>query len=137
MQPLLVCGSGSGSGVWRALGRFNGAVRCIARLGNDLYAGGYFSSVDGTAALYVARLASGRWGALPGGWVLDGGVNAMITVRDCLHLGGAFTTALGGMINISCAGTSQWCARKDGLENVFDVVSGGGGSSAVRSLILA
>ena len=136
-------GRGADEGAWRGLGRFDGPVRAVARLAGDLYAGGYFATVDGTTVPFLARHVSGQWGPPSGGWVPDGGVNALATATDpvCLYAAGAFASVsligggsggIGGGV-IAAAGIGRWCAG-GGAVLVFEPISGSVGT-VLRALI--
>src|SRR5437899_3214658 len=96
----------------------NGSVLALAVSGNDLYAGGFFTSAGGSAAKYVAKW-NGSWSALGTG--MGDPVLALAVSGSDLYAGGYFTQAGGS--------TANNIARWDG-SSWFVVGSGiAGGSS--------
>ena len=65
----------------------------MAILGNTLYIGGSFSSVDGVAANNIAQWDGTNWAALGSG--VDGNVSALAVSGGNIYVGGGFSMADG------------------------------------------
>jgi hypothetical protein len=73
----------------------HGQVFALARLGDDVYAAGSFSSAGGVPAANVARWDGTRWSPLGTG--TDGDVHALAVLGGRLYAGGEFALA-GGLL---------------------------------------
>ncbi len=120
----------NGSG-WSALGSGmerpeNGyaAVRALAVVGDDIYAGGEFSRAGGVAASNVARWDGSGWSALGEG--TNDTVHALAVIGGALYAGGSFTSA-GGIPaeGIAKWDGSEWSSLGGGLSsrNYVDVLA--------------
>ncbi|HEU0011040.1 MAG TPA: hypothetical protein VFT34_14575 [Verrucomicrobiae bacterium] len=96
---------------WSALGsglgrtdNFTPSVSALAVSGNDLYAGGNFTTADGGPANYIAKWDGTFWYPLGSG--MSGGstpyVYALAVSGSSLYAGGSFTTA-GGKVSAGIA----------------------------------
>jgi trimeric autotransporter adhesin len=100
-SPLVVNNLGEMvAGQWHALGEstgsgVNGPVYAMARFEGDLYIGGFFTSVAGVAANYIARWDGEQWHAVGtgAGNGLDDTVTALVATPDGLFVGGYFNDA--------------------------------------------
>ncbi|MGA9771168.1 MAG: hypothetical protein WBV94_19195 [Blastocatellia bacterium] len=70
-----------------------GAVYALEAKGDDIYAGGAFTSIDGVKANGIARYDGTKWHALGSG--VDGRVQAIAFKDNEVYVGGLFTTAGG------------------------------------------
>jgi hypothetical protein len=115
---------------WSALGSGMGggnvedpAVRALAALGSNVYAGGWFTSAGGSPANYIAKWDGSSWSALGSGMATsssDSAVIALAVSGSDLYAGGQFDTAGGAPANnIAKWNGSSWSALGAG-------VSGGG-----------
>jgi hypothetical protein len=95
--------SALGSGLGRA-DNYTPSVSALAVSGNDLYAGGNFTTADGGPANYIAKWDGTFWYPLGSG--MSGGatlyVNALAVSGSSLYAGGSFTTA-GGKVSAGLA----------------------------------
>jgi hypothetical protein len=96
---------------WSALGppSSGGTVLALAIATNgDLYVGGSFANWDGIAnADNIVKWDGAAWTALDTG--VDGAVNALAFDHDgTLLVGGAFTQADPGGLNVTCRGIARW-----------------------------
>jgi hypothetical protein len=92
---------------WSALGSgisapsdypyYGGRVSALAVSGNDLYAGGYFTTAGGSVAISIASWSAGTWSALGSG-ISGGSVRALALLGSDLFAGGDFTIA-GGKVS--------------------------------------
>jgi len=100
---------------WRSLGTVSNAVRATAVLGEHLYVGGDFLSVEDLPATYFARrhMASGVWSTLEAIPALNGPVRAFSLLGSCIYLGGAFTSP--------SPYVTRYCLGRD---QAFDAVPG-------------
>jgi hypothetical protein len=99
----------------------NNYVYAVAVWGSDLYAGGYFTTADGSAANYVAKWDGSSWSALGSG--MSGGsflsVYALAVSGSDLYAGGAFTAAGGSAANyIAKWDGSAWSALGSGMNGL-------------------
>jgi len=113
---------------WSALGsgfgwtnRYIPTVYALTVSGNDLYAGGQFTSAGGIAANNIAKWNGTNWSALGSGigpW-LDGGfatVSALAVLGSNLYAGGIFTAAGGNPANyIAKWDGNSWSALGSGM----------------------
>ena len=100
---------------WSPLGLgMNDEVDALAVSGGEVYAGGWFTTADGSAANYIAKWNGTNWSALDQG--MDGGVYALVVSGSSLYAGGLFTTA-GGVpaANIARWDGGAWLALDSGL----------------------
>src|SRR5687768_12243679 len=79
-------GSVSGSGM-------NGRINAFAATGNDLYAGGDFTTADGVSVNHIAKWNGSEWSALESG--MNDEVRALAVSGTNLYVGGWFTMAGG------------------------------------------
>jgi hypothetical protein len=77
-------------------------VETIAVFGEELYAGGWFQTIGGTAAPYIARWDGAKWSSLGAG--VDGPVLDLLVSGSALFVAGAFSNA-GGMPS---RGLAKW-----------------------------
>ena len=89
---------------WSALGSGMGGgsfptpyVYALAAAGNDLYAGGEFTTAGGSTVNYIAKWNGSAWSALGSG--MNGYVKALAVSGSNLYAGGEFTTAGGSAAN--------------------------------------
>ena len=94
-------GSGLGGGGWSPT-FISPNVLALAVSGNDLYAGGWFTTAGDTDAYYVAKWDGSSWSTLGSG--MDLVVGALAISGTDLYAGGRFTTADG----IVCNGIAKW-----------------------------
>ncbi len=80
----------------------HGTVKAIAVSGNDIYAGGLFTSADNVLTTNIARWNGTNWSALDSG--VNGAVNAIAVRGGDLYVGGAFSTAGG----VSASRVAKW-----------------------------
>jgi hypothetical protein len=111
---------------WASVGAgTNGAV-LAARFApsGDLYVGGWFTAVDGsaTAANYIARWDGVTWSALGQG--MDGYVNDLaIDATGNVYAGGEFTRADNTTVNyVAVWDGSQWSALAQGLDGTVEAL---------------
>jgi hypothetical protein len=100
-------GSGMGGG---GLGTY---VYALAVSGSNVYAGGYFTTAGGSAAIGIAKWNGSNWAALGSG---ISGVYALAVSGSDLYAGGYFTTAGGSAANyLAKWNGSSWSALGSGL----------------------
>ena len=101
---------------WSALNPgMNNTVSALAVVGNDVYAGGSFTTIGGgTNANYVARWNGNSWSALGSG--MNGTVSALAVSGSGLYAAGYFTTA-GGIParKIASWNGTDWSALGSGI----------------------
>jgi len=107
---------------WSALGtgfNSNSVGYVLVTFGNDLIAGGNFTTAGGTTVNRIARWDGTSWNALGSG--CNGNVWALSVFHNSLYVGGSFSTAGG----ITCNGIAMW----DGTNwsSVGDGISGNDG----------
>ncbi|HYG22178.1 MAG TPA: hypothetical protein VEH04_05285 [Verrucomicrobiae bacterium] len=108
----------------------NGAVLALATRGNDLFAGGEFTSAEGTNAAYLARWDGKKWHAVGAG--LNGPVYALLVRGGNLIVGGSFTQAGNtAATNIARWNGRAWAAIGSGLSGAPNSIIG---ASAVLAL---
>jgi len=109
---------------WSALGSGLGAccVSALAVLGNDLYAGGAFTTAGGNPANYIAKWDGSSWSALGSGvsypfdFKASATVYALAVSSGDLYAGGRFTKAGGNpATNIAKWNGSSWSALGLGM----------------------
>ncbi|GIV55074.1 MAG: hypothetical protein KatS3mg039_1592 [Candidatus Kapaibacterium sp.] len=97
-------------------GTIDGTITTLAWVGNDLYVGGAFNSIDGIAGTSgIARWDGSQWHALGEG-IGDGNVSVIYPDRTDLYVGGSFRRA--GQVQTSAVARwdgSQWHALGEGL----------------------
>ncbi|WP_298989838.1 PKD domain-containing protein [uncultured Pseudokineococcus sp.] len=88
----------------------DGAVNSLSTDGTSLFAGGYFSTVNGTTQRRVAKLTSS--GALASGQppMPNSGVNEVVVSGQRLYVGGSFTS-MGGMVRSGLAAVDRTSGR--------------------------
>ncbi len=118
---------------WSGWGDFFGysfsdfpSVNALAVSGSNLYAGGVFTTADGTAANNVAKWNESGWSGLGSG--MDGMVCALTASGSDLYAGGEFITADGVAANhVARWNGSSWNALGSGMDQaVFALASSGG-----------
>jgi trimeric autotransporter adhesin len=67
----------------------NNAVTAITVMGEDVYFGGYFSSIGGMNANHIARWDGTQWHPLGSG--LNGSVSSLATAGNRLYVAGSFS----------------------------------------------
>jgi trimeric autotransporter adhesin len=108
-------GSGIGGGFESASD--GPTVYALAVSGNTLYAGGDFTSADGTGTESIAQWNGSGWSALSPG--MNGAVVALAVSGNTIYAGGVFTTAGGGAANcIAQWNGSGWSALGSGISGV-------------------
>jgi hypothetical protein len=111
-------------------GGVRGRVYAIAIDGDDLYAGGAFTSAGGVAADNIARWngSTGTWSPLGTG--VDGPVDAIASIDGRIYAGGAFASA-GGIESRSIAqwdgAHSTWTPLGSGIVGTVHAIAGGNG----------
>ena len=101
---------------WAALGTgMNNTVMCLTTFGNDLIAGGQFTSASGASnTTYIARWNGSSWSSLGTG--MNGVVYALAVFNNELYAGGAFTKAGGKTVNrIAKWNGSAWSSVASGM----------------------
>jgi trimeric autotransporter adhesin len=97
---------------WSAVGAgANGAVKCFAQVGNNLYVGGKFSAVSNTSgqvlgSKYIAKWNGSTWSALGGGVGTGTEVNAIASMGGAIYFGGTFTTI--GSTPVTVSNIAKW-----------------------------
>ena len=112
--------SGVGTNLGNGMNRAIGFVRAFDVVGNDLYAGGSFSTAGGILASRVARWNGTSWSALGTGIVgpVTSFVRAIAHVGNDVYFGGTFTNAGGTTIsNIARWNSSSWSGLSSGLNS--------------------
>src|SRR3954451_16258549 len=76
----------------------NGRVNAIVRVGDTIYIGGSFSSVDGQARPGLAAISAVDGSLTPWGasLTLNGAVNAIVASGSTIYVGGLFTSVSDG-----------------------------------------
>ncbi|MFZ1459841.1 MAG: fibronectin type III domain-containing protein, partial [Ignavibacteria bacterium] len=100
---------------------FNGRVNSLAVNGNDVYAGGEFTSAGGVSAINIAKWNGTNWSALGSG--LNGTVRSIAINGNDIYAGGYFTTA-GGVSanNIAIWNGSNWSALGSGVNDYVNAI---------------
>ena len=80
--------------VWSLIGTPNSEAVALCSYKGELYAGGYFTSIDNVAANGIAKWDGSSWSAVGQG-VLGGNVYAMDLYDNELYVGGVFTVTAG------------------------------------------
>jgi hypothetical protein len=95
--------------------------------GNDLYAGGGFTTAGGVAANYIAKWDGSNWSPLGSGMDAYGGVYALAISGSDLYAGGEFTTAGGSpATNIAKWNGNSWSPLGSGMNAyVYALVASG------------
>jgi hypothetical protein len=111
--------SALGSGVSGVADNLIGDVYALAVSGGTLYAGGAFTSADGSPANNIAQWNGSSWSALDSGTNsvgLNNGVFALAVSGSTLYAGGVFTAAGGSAANyVAQWNGSSWSALGLGL----------------------
>ena len=95
----------------------NGRVYALAVAGGDIYAGGGFTNIGGTAASYIAKWNGSGWNALGSG--MNGSVLALAVSGSHVYAGGGFTTAGGSAAtNVAKWNGSNWSVLGLGMGGV-------------------
>ena len=103
-----------GSGIVPSLISRYPVVKALAVSGNDLYAGGDFTTAGGIAANGIAKWNGSSWTALGSG--MDGDVRALAVSGSDVYAGGGFKTAGGSTANsIAKWNGSSWTALGSGI----------------------
>jgi hypothetical protein len=90
------------------------SVNAFAVSGNNLYVGGFFTSVSGIAATNIAKWDGTHWSALGSG--LNGPVTALAVSGGDVYAGGWFSTAGGiAATNVAQWNGSSWSALGSGF----------------------
>jgi hypothetical protein len=96
---------------WSSLGSginngTNGEIWALAKIGNDLYVGGNFSSAGGIPCNNIAKWDGASWSALISGGIngINGSVTALASNGTDLYIGGWFTSAG----NVSALNIAKW-----------------------------
>ena len=93
---------------------YGGAVNALAVSGNDLYAGGWFTTVGGTAATNVAKWNGTSWSSLGSG--MNDEVRALAVSGTDLYAGGNFTRSGGiAATNVAKWNGSSWSSLGSGM----------------------
>src|SRR5437764_12001412 len=104
----------------------NGSVAALAVSGNNLYAGGYFTTAGGSAANGIAKWDGNSWSALGSGMGNTGVVASVLSLAvsgNDLYAGGGFTTAGGiAATNIAKWDGTSWSALGSGMGNQVDAL---------------
>jgi len=109
-------------GVWAGYAPaslFNGAVKAMAQVGNDLYVGGEFTDVDGNpAADYLVKWDGTTWSALGSGGI-PAPVRALAVIGTDLYVGGEFSDidGIGTRSRIAKWDGANWSALGTGVGN--------------------
>lgn len=103
---------------WERFAALNmGEAMSIASIGGDLYVGGNFSSIEGTAAQRIARWDGMAWQALGAG--LNGSLAQVMTIvpwAGGVAVGGSFTNSAGQPLrNVAFWDGEQWTPIGEGL----------------------
>ncbi|MDB6027343.1 MAG: hypothetical protein JWM68_3566, partial [Verrucomicrobiales bacterium] len=107
----------------------DGTLTTIVASGNELYAGGEFSTIEGVHADNIAKWNGTTWEALDSG--VDGPVYAIAINGASVYVGGAFRNAGGvDVTNIAIWNGQDWATVGTGLDNE-------NGDAAVLSLAAA
>lgn len=119
-----------GDGVAYGVARWNGSawagigevesglsVETLTLSGTTLYAGGGFSSMNGTLANGIARLVGTTWSSLGSG-LTNGSVNAIVVSGSNIYVGGSFTEAGGSAAGgVAMWNGSTWSTLNGGVDN--------------------
>jgi hypothetical protein len=100
---------------WQPLGYSSGNVNAIYVNGQEIYAGGTFTSIGGITATNIARFDGTNWSALGGG--LNGAVRCVTAQNGILYAGGDFT-ASGALVanHMAMWDGSAWTPMQAGLD---------------------
>ena len=103
---------------WSGLGGglASGTVFAVLSVGNDIYMGGSFTSVQGQNITNLARWNGTNWSAVGGG-VTGGSVRALAWHNGALYVGGLFTNAGGKFVGFIAAWDgNSWSTLGGGLQ---------------------
>jgi hypothetical protein len=104
----------------------NGEVHALAVSGNDLYAGGLFSTAGGSAATNIAKWNGSIWSALGSG--MNGEVRGLAVSSGDLYAGGGFTAAGGGAANrVAKWNGNTWSGLGSGMNRDVRALAVSGG----------
>ena len=111
---------------WSALGSgVNGQVWALAVSGNELYAGGSFTTAGGSAATNIAKWNGSSWSALGSG--VNNRVYALVVSGGDVYAGGTFRAAGGSAANsIAKWDGSSWSALGSGMSGEVEALAGSG-----------
>ncbi|MFO1486567.1 MAG: choice-of-anchor D domain-containing protein [Verrucomicrobiaceae bacterium] len=104
---------------WLALGSgagMNSIVRALAVNGNNLYAGGLFNTADGKVVNHIAKWDGNVWSGLGTG-IPSGPVYALSMRSGELYVGGSFSIAAVGAVNVAMWNGNAWSALGTGIKN--------------------
>lgn len=106
------------SETWTKLGNTNSSVQALAKAGSNVYAGGYFTSIEGTDLFYIARWNGSSWQPLEQG--LSSSVETLAIHNGELYAGGSFKRRVGmgnerGIEYIAKWNGSSWSGLSSGL----------------------
>jgi hypothetical protein len=104
----------------------NGEVMSMALAANgDLYAGGFFTTAGGGAALFIAKWNGAAWSAVGAGF--DNAIYTVeITPNGNLYVGGLFHNVAGGGIPVSHIAVwngAAWAVLGVGVDNQVSVIA--------------
>lgn len=111
----LACWDGTN---WMSIGGGvpSGSVRAVLVVGNDLYVGGIFTSLQGQNITNLARWDGTNWHAVGNG-VTGGSVRALAWHDGALYVGGLFTNAGGTYVRyLASWDGASWNALGGGIE---------------------
>jgi len=75
--------------------RFDGVVKVIQEMGEQVFVGGAFSSIGGEDCGYIAEINPNTGAAIPGAFTTNSRVETMALANETLYVGGSFTKAGG------------------------------------------
>ncbi len=105
----------------------NSSVSALVVSGDTLYVGGYFGTVGGNAANFIAQWNGCSWSALGSG--MDATVSALAVSGNMLYAGGGFARA--GGVEVSCIAQwngSSWSPLGSGVNGWVNALAVSGGT---------
>jgi hypothetical protein len=93
---------------WTTIGTTNGNVIALGQFNGDLYAGGAFTDVNGTAVNYIARWDGSNWSAV------GSGTNQIVWALEPFDDGSGLKLYVGGMFTSAGGAPASFIARWDG-----------------------